>query len=318
MKILLVTPAPPGTHFGNRMTALRWARILRSLGHRASIVMDYAGQPCDALVALHAKRSYPAAAHFRSRHPGAPLVVALTGTDVYQDLPRNDLSAKASLQLADRLVGLHHLVGEHLPPAARAKLRVIVQSAQRPRTLPPKNTHGFQVAVVGHLRPVKAPLLTAEAVRDLPTGSRLKVVHAGDAMEEALAGAARAEMSANPRYRWLGELAPWQARRLIARSQVMVLSSRSEGGANVVGEAVTVGTPVLASAIPGSQGLLGLDYPGYFPVDDAPALRELLLRCEGEPGFLSGLERRVALLAAQFTLHAETEGWRALLAELAQ
>ena len=57
----------------------------------------------------------------------------------------------------------------------------------------------------------------------------------------------------------------------------MVLSSLSEGGANVISEAVAAGVPVLASRIDGSVGLLD-DYPGYFPVRDTAALARLLER----------------------------------------
>jgi hypothetical protein len=46
-------------------------------------------------------------------------------------------------------------------------------------------------------------------------------------------------------------------------------------------EAVTSGTPVLASAVDGNIGMLGADYAGYFPCDDVEALVALLLRCRG-------------------------------------
>ena len=56
----------------------------------------------------------------------------------------------------------------------------------------------------------------------------------------------------------------------------MVISSLSEGGANVISEAAVAGVPVLASRIDGNVGLLGADYPGYFPVGDTEALARLL------------------------------------------
>ncbi|NIP73887.1 MAG: TIGR04348 family glycosyltransferase, partial [Gammaproteobacteria bacterium] len=59
-------------------------------------------------------------------------------------------------------------------------------------------------------------------------------LHAGGALEPAMAQEARQEMAENPRYRWLGELPRWRARRVLARSRLMVLSSRVEGGANVI------------------------------------------------------------------------------------
>lgn len=71
----------------------------------------------------------------------------------------------------------------------------------------------------------------------------------------------------------------------------MVISSNQEGGANVVSEAIVAGVPVIASDIPGNVGLLGRDYPGYYPVRDEAALARLLHRAETEPAFLNNLER---------------------------
>jgi glycosyltransferase involved in cell wall biosynthesis len=144
----------------------------------------------------------------------------------------------------------------------------------------------------------------------------VRILHAGGALEADMEVQARAEMAANPRYRWLGELPRWQARRLMARSRLMAITSRTEGGAYVVGEAVTAGVPVLATDIPGNVGLLGRGYPGYFPVGDAPALAALLRRAETEPAFLAALEAGVRRVAPGFAPARERAAWRALLAQL--
>lgn len=314
MHIRLVTPAPPRSRKGNRVTAVSWARTLRALGHRVTVMEHYAGERCDLLVALHARRSHDSVRAYRDAHPAGPLVVVMTGTDLYVDLP-DDPAARESVALADRLVVLHDLGAEALPPEARGKARVIFQSVDACPRLAPVGSR-FDVAVVGHLRPVKDPFVPARAARLLPAESRVRVLHAGGALEPGFARQAREEEQANPRYRWLGELPRWKARRLIARSRVMVLPSRSEGGAYVVGEAVTCGVPVLGTAIPGTLGLLGRDYGGYFPVGDAKALAALLRRAEDEPDFLAGLEAAVRAVAPRFAPRREREAWAALLDEL--
>src|SRR5439155_25069750 len=86
MKIRLITPAPAHSRKGNRVTALRWRKLLRQLGHQVLIEQRYEGGGCDLLVALHARRSYESAARFRREHPGLPLILALTGTDLYQHI----------------------------------------------------------------------------------------------------------------------------------------------------------------------------------------------------------------------------------------
>src|SRR5262245_6064949 len=43
----LITPAPPKSQAGNRITAERWAKFLRRLGHRVAVKQSYDGQPYD-------------------------------------------------------------------------------------------------------------------------------------------------------------------------------------------------------------------------------------------------------------------------------
>ena len=316
MRILMICPAPPRSLYGNRVSALRWARILRRLGHRLQIAQLYQGQPCDLLIALHASRSADAVLRFHELHPQKPIVVALTGTDLYRDLPR-DPRARQALQLATRMVALQPLARLELAPHLRSKVTVIYQSAPRtPSPVRPRRRF-FDVCVVGHLREVKDPLRAALASRLLPADSRIRVTQAGTDMEEGMAEQARAEQARNPRYRWIGGVARWRVRRLIASSRLMVLSSRMEGGANTISEAAVDGVPVLASRIPGSVGLLGNNYPGYFPVGDAVALARLLRRAETDRRFYAKLKAWCSSLAPMFHPARELAAWRKLLRELA-
>ena len=170
--------------------------------------------------------------------------------------------------------------------------------------------------MIGHLREVKDPFRAAEAARRLPATSRLRIVHLGAAETPQWAAKAKAEMKANPRYLWRGDRPRAEVRRLLGRARAMVLSSVSEGGANVISEAVAAGVPVLASRIDGSVGLLGRDYPGYFRLGDTAALMRLLHRIETRPEFLARLQRAIARRAHLFRPAHEKAAWRKLIAEI--
>ena len=315
MKICLVTPAPTYSRKGNRVTALRWARILRELDHRVIIIEQYRGERCDLMVALHARRSHASIVRFRREHPQLPLILALTGTDLYGDI-HTDASAQESLEIADRFILLQPAGIEVLAEHLRDKAWVIYQSVTAPpgKFSPKKNV--FELCVLGHLRSVKDPFQTAMAVRQLPPSSRIQVVHVGGALTDDMKTEADAEESTNPRYRWLGELPRWRALRVLARSRALVLTSQMEGGANAVSEAIACAVPVVSSRISGSIGLLGADYPGYFPVGDTQALTDLLMRLEMDAAFYEALKTWCEGLKPIVDPDGERQRWRDLLQKL--
>jgi putative glycosyltransferase (TIGR04348 family) len=315
MKICLVTPAPAGSWKGNRVTAERWARLLGELGHRVEIAVEYCGQDCDLLIVLHAFKSHSSMRRFRDARPSDPLVLCLTGTDLYGDI-HTQPSAVESLRLATRLVLLQPLGRAALPPAVQNKTRVIYQSVQVPPSTEPIRADVFEVCVMGHLRPVKDPLRTALAARLLPAASRIQVLHLGGALSEELAEQARAEMGRNRRYHWLRELPRNEALGVLSRCRLLSLTSVSEGGANVISEAVVAGVPVISSHIDGSIGLLGEDYPGYFSVGDTQALADLLWRAETDAEFYNTLRDYCARLRPLFDPAREKQSWEDLLREL--
>lgn len=310
-----MTPAPEGSLTGNRRTAVRWAEMFTRLRHSPRIVEQYRGEACELMIGLHAVKSAHSIARFRSERPDAPLLVALTGTDLYDGLKHSE-AARRSLDLATRLIALHPLAGEELAEDLRRKLRVILQSAEPSQDAQPPASDRFEICVLGHLRPVKDPFRTAAAARLLPADSRVRVLHVGLALQPEMEQRAREEQAANPRYRWLGPLRRDEALRLLARSRLLVLSSLMEGGANVISEAAVQGVPVVASRIAGSVGLLGADYPGYFPARDTEALASLIRRCETDQAFHDDLRARCRSLAADFAPDKECESWRNLLTEL--
>ena len=268
------------------------------------------------MVAVHAWRSAAAIARFKAKYPERPVILQLSGTDIYHYVDDDPAPTLRSMELADRLVALNDLAWRAVPKRLRARLCVIHQSAAALPYPRRPSRRAVVVSVIGHLRDVKVPLRAAEAARLLPADSRVRIEQVGRAYTPEWAARARAEMAANPRYIWRDDVPAAAVRRLLARSHAMVISSLSEGGANVISEAAVAGVPVLASRIDGNVGLLGTDYPGYFPVGNTRALARLLQRLEQEPRFVARLRKALTRRAPLFRPAREIAAWRRLLAGL--
>jgi putative glycosyltransferase (TIGR04348 family) len=291
LHIVIVTPARPGSRHGNRNTAERWAAHMRALGHKIDITQTWTGEDCGALIALHARRSHASIKAWKAAYSDRPLVLVLTGTDLYRDIHSDD-DARESLRLADRMVVLQREGLSEIGAALRRKTFVIHQSVRAVKRQALPRSYCL-ITVIGHLREEKDPFRAAFALTRLPADMAIRVVHLGKAMSPTFAREARALMRSEPRYRWLGELDHAGAMRWLARSHAMVISSRMEGGAHVVSEAIAIGVPVIASAIAGNTGLLGKRYPALFPVGNDVALSRLLVRTSGDARWRTGLEAAV-------------------------
>lgn len=315
LRIGIVSPAAATARTGNAHTAGRYARFLRGAGYRVRVLEAWSGEPLDVLIALHARKSAHSILSFAKAHPQRPLIVVLTGTDLYHDLARSRLAQRA-LEAATALVTLQSDAIKHLPRGVRGKAHAIVQSAQvHPRSASRRSANAaFTVCVLGHLRYVKDPLRAAYALREIPEIATLRVIQAGAALEPRYATQARALEANDTRYRWIGEVSHARTLRILRSSDLCVISSRMEGGANVLSEAIAAGVPVIASRISGNRGLLGTKYAGFYPLGDTRACARLLKRIANDGAFRARLQRWIHALRPLVAPRAERQAWCDLVA----
>ena len=312
-QIDVVVPQFTTEQSGNSVTGQRYVHMFRELGHHSTIVTRTRAHS-DLAVALNAYRT--AAAVTAATAAGSQVVVVLTGTDIYRFLRSDPDVVLGTLDRAHRLVGLNDHIGSELEHRHRDRLEIIPEGARRSVLDRRTPTAEFTAVVVGHLREEKDPPTVAAAVRDLPEQSRIMVQHYGAPHSSEWAEWAHSEQQSNRRYRWHGEIPRAEMDSVYARAHVLVNSSVMEGGANAISEAVMAGLPVLASDIPGNVGVLGDDYPGYFPVGEASVLRSSLLGLERDPPLLAELSSAVAGLQPRLSIASERRRWAELLADL--
>ena len=254
---------------------MRWQDFLKKLGHQVEISNRWSGKSADVLIALHAYRSHASIVQFRKLYPSRPIILIITGTDVYRDMASHPEVLK-SMEMSDAIVVL------------QTKTHIIYQSIKsvKRKALLKKS---FLISVIGHLRPEKDPFCTAESLKYLRPESKIQVLHLGKAMSPDMKSLAKVYNKKLKNYQWLDELSHPETLQQLSRSHLMVISSLMEGGAHVVTEAIAIGVPVIASDIPGNRGLLGDDYPGYYPVGDAKALALMLQKAEFKPSFYKSL-----------------------------
>ncbi|MGV8900526.1 MAG: selenoneine biosynthesis selenosugar synthase SenB [Burkholderiaceae bacterium] len=307
-RIVIISPALAKANNGNWQTARRWSFFLRQ-HYQVRIAATWDGKHCDAMIALHARRSADSIAAFAAAQPESPLVVVLTGTDLYRDI-QTDPNAQRSLQLATQLVVLQASGLQELATGLRTKTQVIYQSTQtlkavmRATPTASATRRHLNIAMIGHLRDEKDPATFMHAAHWVQS-PQARLIHIGAELEPALGRLAEHTEQQVVRYRWLGSLPHAATRQRLKRSHLMVICSKMEGGANVIIEAITSGVPILASDISGNRGMLGDDYAGYFRLGDSRELARLIDQSIADPAFYALLQKQCAARAPLFAPERE-------------
>ncbi len=309
-----MTPAPAGSLHGNRITALRWRGFLEELGYSVDVTESWSGGDTGLLIALHAYRSHQSIVAFKKQYSGRPIVLILTGTDIYRDIA-NHSEVLQSMEIANQLVVLQAAAIHSVPTHLQYKVQVIYQSVEMD-IRDSASKEDFLVSVIGHLRDEKDPFCIVRSLPLLPADSKITVKHLGQAMNAQMKDQAENFNATIDRYQWLGEVSHADALKMLSNSRLMVISSRMEGGAHVVSEAIALGIPVIASDIPGNRGLLGEDYPGYYPVGDENALATVLYRAEKMPSFFASLQKHIDLRRELITPAREKQSIHDLVSSL--
>lgn len=238
-------------------------------------------------------------------------MLVLTGTDLYRDIHRS-ANARRAMEAADVLVTLQPAGLAEIPKRLRSKAVAIVQSAAPVTRVRRAPGTPFTICVLGHLRYEKDPMRAAYALRSLKD-VRVRLVQAGRILDARFERALARESLQDPRFIYRGSLSQAGARRLLAHSDLLVQSSRIEGGANAVCEAIAAGVPIVASHISGNVGILGPTYCGYYPVGDAQALAARLRRAVSSPTYYARLAAACEALKPLVSPARERASWERCL-----
>ena len=320
-RVLLACPYPFESPRGNSVSANRILEILKELGNTAIPISGRTSleDKGELLIALHARKSATAIESFHAKYPQRPVIILLTGSDLYADLdgpPENRSIMQRTLTLATRLVVAQAASIKDIPEAYRKKARVVPKSLliEVPANQESSSAGPLKIVLPSHLRPAKAPLLVLDTLALLPDSLDVKVDHYGHAEDPELGQAAlKASEIPGARYRWHGNKPHEEVLAAFAHADLLLNTSQVEGGANVLCEAIQMGLPCLATSIPPNAGMLGEDYAGLYPMDDAHALARLIERSTTDSTFLPDLAEATALRAPLFSREAERTAWQDII-----
>jgi len=312
MKVTISSPYATDSLHGNTVSAIRIAGILEESGHVAEVIQsgDPIVEDTGALIALHARKSHASVVAMKQQSPKSKIILYLTGTDLYEDIPNGCPLAIESLEIADTIVVSQEASQKSVPATYQQKTKVVYNSIILPKLAPVERELDLFV-IASHLRAVKQPFLAAEALR--LSGESVRVKLMGAEIDSGAADFARKLNQSDSRFEWLGEQNYEQTLTWMKRSLATINTSIAEGGANSIGESIALGRPVLATRIEGNVGMLGENYDGYFAPDSPAELASLIKKICHDKSYQAHLEQQVLDQSAKYSRENERKGWLALL-----
>lgn len=273
MRILIVVPEQDRIS-GNWVTARRFQQGLSALGQQV-LVVETGLQPeptflehirafdPDIAILLHAYRSGKPWLEV-TEGAGVPTVVLLTGTDInhgLDDRQQKDIIS-AVLRQAKVVLLQNPLLAKTLSsrhPELAASLQVLPPGIRLgSETYPLRDKHqlGTDATIFlcpAGLRSVKRPLELLEMFDQvIACRSDAVLVFCGPTLEKGYSQRFLAALEERPWALYLGAIPTQSMTGLMSEADVVVNNSQTEGLANSLLEAATLGVPILAHKIPGN------------------------------------------------------------------
>lgn len=302
LRVAILAPFAYPSVRGNAVTVARIVRGLRERGVElalwdlsvtpvARVEAEVAAYAPSLVHAFHAYHVGPLALRL-ARRAELPLLVTLTGTDANHDLfdPERAPVVRRVLEGAARVAVFHALIADRVTavlPDLHGRLAVVPQAVHFAPGVPfdlearwPVPRGAVLFVFPGGIRPVKGPLQPLPPLERLVARrSDIRLLYAGPVIDPNEGEALLAALAERPWARHLGAVPHAQMASLLARADVVLNCSVSEGGmANSVLEAMALGRAVLASDVEGNRSLIENGVTGLLFRDarDFEAKAELL------------------------------------------
>ncbi len=332
-RIAILAPFAPPSVRGNAVTVARIARGLRERDLPVRVwdlsvaADDILQREVDAyrptiVHAFHAFRAGPLAVRLAERCE-VPLVVTLTGTDANHDLdrPGGAATTREVLAAAASITVFHASVAARVAqavPLLEARLVVVPQAVRFDAVehfdlaarwaVPP----GCVLCVFpAGIRAIKQPRLPLRSLEPLAARRPdLRLLYAGPVLDPDEGEALRRELQGRPWAHHVGAVPHEQMASLLARADVVLNCSISEGGmANSVLEALALERAVLASDIAGNRSLIEPGVTGFLFRDEGD-LEQGAARLAEDPVLRRKLGRAGrALVSRLYPPSREIEGY---------
>ncbi len=289
--IKIYSPSRDSAVTGNYVTSKRYAYHLQNLGYRVFVYngfeekVNVEGVRC-AFV-LHAEKGSHVIKELAAKN--VPVVLVLTGTDLYRDIISTKNSKKErcfrSIQLASAIVVLHeNAVSDLLKVVSfpRERIFVVLQSVVdfKKRTFLFKKKNHYKILLLSNIRKEKGIIVAIsgflEFQKNIDARTKFTLDHIGGVLDQGYFKKITNLLEGVKSVSFLGSIEKDKLQTMLASYDLLLHSSFIEGGSLVIQEAQNAGLPIIASDISCHAALLGSAYVGLHSVGSAKDVSEKL------------------------------------------